>query len=112
MERKRVLLSEVLARGIRLSIDEGGREVARAYIYVMKNDLHDRPFGLMEDVFVEEDMRGKGYGTQIVEEVVRLARVNNCYKLICTSKHPNTRAHELYKRLGFSEQGLEFRMNF
>jgi len=40
------------ASGIRFSVNEDGREIARAYLYVMTNDLHDAPFGLLEDVFV------------------------------------------------------------
>ena len=39
--------------GIRLSVVEDEKEIARAYLYIMRNDLHDEPFGLMEDVFVE-----------------------------------------------------------
>ena len=39
------------AKGLRFSISAAGREVARAYLYVMTNDLHDAPFGLLEDVW-------------------------------------------------------------
>ena len=35
------------ARGIRFSIGNERGEVARAYLYVMTNDLHDAPFGLL-----------------------------------------------------------------
>ena len=41
---------DVLAKGIRISITDNGFEVGRAYIYLMHNNLHDRPFALMEDV--------------------------------------------------------------
>ena len=52
--------SSVSAEGVRFSVSENGREVARAYLFVMHNDLHEEPFGLMEDVFVDEQVRGKG----------------------------------------------------
>ena len=45
------------ARGLRFSIHRDGAEVARAYLYLMTNDLHEAPFGLMEDVFVAESER-------------------------------------------------------
>ena len=100
------------ARGIRFAVERDGREVARAYLYLMTNDLHDAPFGLMEDVFVDESLRGEGVGTALVHEVVAAARAEGCYKLIATSRDARPRVHELYRRLGFADHGREFRMDF
>ena len=103
---------KINTKGIRFSIKEGGKEVARAYLYLMKNDLHKQPFGLMEDVFVDESLRGKGYGTKIVKELIKQAKKQNCYKLIATSRYSRDNVHKLYKRLGFEDWGREFRINF
>ncbi len=51
---------DLYAKGIRISITENGFEVGRTYIYLIQNDLHAQPFGLMEDVYVDESCRGKG----------------------------------------------------
>ena len=99
------------AHGIRFSISGSDGEVARAYLYVMTNDLHDAPFGLLEDVFVDEGQRGGGLGTTLVKEVISAAREAGCYKLIATSRVSRPKVHELYERLGFENYGLEFRMN-
>ncbi|NMG11641.1 GNAT family N-acetyltransferase [Brasilonema sp. UFV-L1] len=77
----------------------------------MHNDLHNEPFGLMEDVFVDENYRGKGYGTQLVKKIIEIAREYRCYKLIATSRSSKPKVHELYQRLGFEEHGVEFRIN-
>lgn len=74
------------------------------------NDLHEAPFGLLEDVFVDESQRGHGLATKLVQEVVAAAREANCYKLIATSRTSRPKVHELYRRLGFQEHGVEFRM--
>ena len=103
---------KVAAEGIRFSVSVDGVEVARAYLYLMRNDLHDEPFGLMEDVFVDEGHRGSGLGTRLVQEVVAAAKENNCYKLIATSRDSRPNVHELYRRLGFSDHGREFRIDF
>ena len=100
------------ARGIRFSVSDGDSEVARAYLYLMTNDLHDAPFGLLEDVFVDESQRGSGIGTGLVREVLAAAREAGCYKLIATSRTSRPRVHELYERLGFENHGFEFRMDF
>jgi len=100
------------AQGIRFSVDQNGEEVARAYLYLMTNGLHERPFGLIEDVFVNESHRGDGLGSGLVDEVIAAAREANCYKLIATSRDSRPKVHDLYRRIGFEDHGREFRMNF
>ena len=97
---------------MRFSIGNERGEVARAYLYVMTNDLHDAPFGLLEDVFVAESERGGGLGTALVNEVIAAAREAGCYKLVATSRASRPKVHELYERLGFVNYGIEFRLNF
>jgi len=98
--------------GVKVTAEIDGKEVGRAYLYLMKNDLHKRPFGFMEDVFVNEDCRGKGVGKRLVNEVIKKAKENNCYKLVCTSRYEKEKVHMLYEKLGFSDHGKEFRIDF
>jgi GNAT superfamily N-acetyltransferase len=104
--------TERAAQGVRFSITDNGKEVARAYLYIMTNDLHEAPFGLLEDVYVEATQRGNGFGTALVREVVAAANEAGCYKLIATSRTSRPKVHELYERLGFERHGVEFRLNF
>jgi GNAT superfamily N-acetyltransferase len=103
---------KISGKGVKLFVKDKDNEVARAYLYVLKNDLHKEPFGLMEDVFVNEEYRSKGIGTAIVNELITEAKKHGCYKLIATSRHERPKVHELYKKIGFKDQGLEFRMDF
>jgi GNAT superfamily N-acetyltransferase len=98
--------------GIRFSVEEDDKEIGRAYLYIMRNDLHSRPFGLMEDVFVDESCRGKGIGTKLVKRIIEKAKEMKCYKLIATSRYSRPKVHELYGKLGFKDYGKEFRINF
>ncbi|MBN2052490.1 GNAT family N-acetyltransferase [Candidatus Woesearchaeota archaeon] len=101
-----------VGKGFKFFVMDKGKEVARAYLYVLNNGLHKEPFGLMEDVFVEKQVRGKGLGTGLVKMVIEEARKQGCYKLIATSRHGRCPVHELYKKLGFKVYGKEFRMDF
>lgn len=104
---------EVEARGIRITVTNDGSEVGRAYLYLMHNDLHDRPFGLMEDVYIDALYRGQGIGSNLVKQVIERAREANCYKLIiASSRTSRPQVHELYQRLGFNQHGVEFRIDF
>ncbi|MDD5253736.1 MAG: GNAT family N-acetyltransferase [Candidatus Nanoarchaeia archaeon] len=99
------------ANGIKFFIEKDGREIARAYLYLMYNDMHEKPFGLLEDVFVEESLRGQGIGTKLTQEIIKEAG-KVCYKLICTSRYSREKVHSLYQKLGFKDHGKEFRIDF
>ena len=103
---------ELTSRGVRISVKRGDGELAHAYLYLMNNDLHDEPFGLMEDVFVDESLRGEGIGTMLIVELLAAAKAYGCYKLIATSRDSRPKVHKLYRKLGFSDHGREFRINF
>jgi len=100
------------AKAIKFTAEEAGKVVGRAFLYLIYNDLHQRPGGLMEDVFVEEDYRGQGIGTKLVEAVIAEAKAQDCYKLIGTSRHSRPKVHAMYEGLGFKNYGVEFRMDF
>lgn len=104
---------DVPGYGKRFSIWKDNVEVAHAYLYLLKNDLHLQPFGLLEDVHVDESQRGAGLGNQLLRAVIDWAQAEKCYKLIATSRDDGTRqsVHHWYVRLGFHEYGKEFRMD-
>jgi GNAT superfamily N-acetyltransferase len=88
------------------------KEIAHVYLYLLTNDLHQEPFGFIEDLYVEESHRGQGLGTQLINHVIQQAKAHNCYKLICTSRHARDQIHKMYEKHGFKNYGLEFRMDF
>ncbi|MEK9183353.1 MAG: GNAT family N-acetyltransferase [Patescibacteria group bacterium] len=103
---------KITARGIKFFIKDGQKEIGRAYLYILKNDLHPEPFGFLEDVLVDEAYRGQGLGTNLAQTIIKAAQKHGCYKLICASRHSRSTVHALYERLGFKNHGLEFRMDF
>lgn len=106
-------IHEFAAKGLRFSVHKEGKEVAHAYLYLLSNDLHNTPFGLLEDVHVDDSHRGTGIGRELLSAVTARAREERCYKLIATSRDDGTRqsVHEWYIRLGFRDYGTEFRMD-
>lgn len=98
--------------GFKITFNENGLELARAYLYLLRNDLHKQPCGYIEDVFVDEKLRGRGIGTKLVREIIKTARDNGCYKLVGTSRNERPEVHKFYEKLGFKARGIEFRMSF
>lgn len=102
----------ISADGIRIIHRAHSEEVGHAYLYVLKNDLHERPFGFMEDVFVNEGHRNEGLGKSLVRTVIAEAKRRNCYKLVATSRTERDQVHSFYEHLGFTDHGKEFRITF
>jgi len=99
----------VKANGIKFFIIEDGVEVARAFLYLLKNELHPEPYGLPEDVFVKESHRRMGIAAQLVKAIIAEAEHQKCYKLIlnCTEDLVN-----YYHNLGFKDWVVAMRMDF
>ncbi|MEM5875494.1 MAG: GNAT family N-acetyltransferase [Candidatus Aenigmatarchaeota archaeon] len=91
--------------------DEYGKEIGRCFIFLIKNDLHEEPYALLEDVFVLEEYRSKGIGTELVKRAIELAKEKNCYKILATSRFEREYIHKWYEKLGFKRFGYEFRMD-
>lgn len=104
--------TEIQSKAIRFSIEDNGSEVGRAYLYLIKNDLHEVPYGLLDDLFVAETHRSQGIGRQLIEKIIASAREHHCSKLIATSRYSREEVHAWYLRLGFKDWGREFRMDF
>lgn len=103
---------EINSKGVKFFIEKDGKEIGRAFLYLMNNDLHEAPFGFVEDVFVQEEYRGQGLGKKLVTALIEEARKQKCYKLIATSRYAREKVHTLYKNIGFTDWGREFRINF
>ena len=104
-------VTEISSHAKKLVITENGQEVARAFIYLIKNDLHEQPYALLEDVFVQEKFRGQGLGIKIINAAIEEARKAGCYKIIGTSRYERENVHKFYQKMGFKDYGKEFRMN-
>lgn len=107
-----IIKLEKQSKAIKFEMKDKDNVVGRAFLYLIYNDLHGKPYGLLEDVFVDEDYRGKGIGTKLVQVVIEEAKKRKCYKLVGTSRHSRTELHKWYEKLGFENYGLEFRMDF
>jgi len=93
-----------------VSIHEN-EEVGHVYLYLLKNDLNDWPLAVLEDLFVKEEFRRDGMGSDLVKFAIMEAKRYNCYKIIATSRNEREDVHKFYEKLGFEKYGFEFRMN-
>jgi|SRR3989338_1624460 len=99
------------SKTIKFEIKDGKKIIGRAFLYIIKNDLHKAPYGLLEDLFVEEEYRSQGLGKKLLLRVIGEAKKRKLYKLIGTSRTFRTAVHSFYEKYGFKKWGAEFRMD-
>ena len=61
----------------------------------------------MDDVYVKEEFRGHGIGTELINKVIEYAKTTNCQKVKWQVSEWNKPAIEFYKSLGASIDSVE-----
>lgn len=80
-------------------------------LVIVPNLTHNaRPWAQIENMVVDESLRGSGAGRQLIAECVRLAREANCYKVQLQSAEGRESAHRFYAHLGFVDSSAGFRL--
>lgn len=96
---------------VRISAHEDGMELGALYLYLVQNDSHKEPYGLLEDLLVKEEHRKKGIGSALVKEAIAEGKRLGCYKIIGTSRLARGEVHRFYEKLGLKKYGYEFRID-
>lgn len=97
---------------IQFSVKEDGVTVGWAFLVIIKNDRHDEPYAMLENVYVEQEHRGKGFGKALILKAIEKAKELCCYKMITQSRYGKEDVHSLYMKFGFKDHGKNFRMDF
>jgi len=84
---------------------EKGNVIGYASIHYIKKIT--RKSGIIEDVVVKENQRGKGIGKLLVNNLIEKAKKNNCDKIILSSSEINLK---FYQKLGFQKNEFEMIM--
>ncbi|MFF4989564.1 GNAT family N-acetyltransferase [Streptosporangium saharense] len=92
------------APGLHLFVLEAdGAVVATAYLNVIPNLTRSAsPYGVIENVVVEERMRGAGLGRRVMAGALQAAWDAGCYKVMLMTGSRNPATHAFYRACGFS----------
>lgn len=95
-----------------LTVVEDGALVGYVYVYIIGDPVRQgKWYALIDDLFVEEAGRGKGYGRRLMVAAEELARKQKCYKIVANSHRKRKAARVLYASLGYVPHGREFRLD-
>jgi GNAT superfamily N-acetyltransferase len=99
------VFSEILDRpGLDLLVLElDGQIVATTYLNVIPNLTRGcRPYAVIENVVVDEHLRGRGLGKQLMAATLSRAWEAGCYKAMLQTGSRTPATHAFYRAAGFS----------
>ena len=82
-----------------LLAEEEGKPVGFALYFFNFSTFVGKPGLYLEDLFVEPEYRGKGYGKKLFVELAKIALKENCGRMEWSVLNWNTTAIEFYKSL-------------
>jgi PhnO protein len=74
-----------------------------------RNDLRYGKVALIDELVVDENSRGNGIGTKLLEKATEIARSSNCYRLELHSNIKRIEAHKFYEANGFEKSSYYFK---
>lgn len=86
-------------------VELDGAIVATTYLNVIPNLTRSAsPYAVIENVVVEESLRGMGIGKQVMEHTHQAAWDAGCYKVMLMTGSDNPRTHAFYRACGLSSE--------
>lgn len=110
--RKREILSKIKDKNYRIVIAEDNQNhqiIGSATLLIEQKFIHNGgKAGHIEDVVTRKGYEGKGIGKEILKELIKIAKDNECYKIIldCDEK-----LVKFYEKLGFKKHSIMMRLN-
>jgi ribosomal protein S18 acetylase RimI-like enzyme len=93
-----------------LVVEHDGAVVGSASLVFVPNvGRNGTPYALIENVIVDETVRGQRHGEALLRYMIEAARTEGCYKVVLTSRKHRKDAHRFYARLGFDATSEGFR---
>ena len=110
--RKSEILSEIKDKNYRIVIAEDKQNhqiIGSATLLIEQKFIHNGgKAGHIEDVVTRKGYEGKGIGMEILKELIKIAKDNECYKIIldCDEK-----LVKFYEKLGFNKHSIMMRLD-
>lgn len=82
--------------------DVDGRIVSSCTLAIILNLTRGaKPYGLIENVVTHSEFRNQGLGTRVLQEALKLAGEQDCYKVMLLTGRKNPATLRFYERAGF-----------
>ncbi len=101
-----LLLSGTAGLSVVLVAEADASIVGMCSLQIVISTAEGGPVGLLEDLVVRKDYRGRGIGTSLLSEIVRWSRTRNLSRIQLLRDADNPAAREFYIVNGWTETKL------
>lgn len=95
---------------------DDGRVVSTCYaVYIPNLTRGGRGICFIENVVTDQDHRGLGLASRVIDMAIAFAKDRHCYKVILQSGKSRTEAHRFYENKGFngeSKKAFDMRLEY
>lgn len=84
------------------------RVVGFASLQILTSLRTAGPFGDLDELVVDEALRGRGIGGRLLDAVTAAAQVRHCVRIECNSGIQRADTHRFYESRGFERRALHF----
>ena len=88
------------------------RAVGFTQLYPMFSSVSLRRMWILNDLYIEAEVRGQRIGERLIERAVQLAKESGAKGIQLETDQKNTSGQKLYERLGFERLDLDYRTYF
>ena len=112
--RSREELSQLFLRGLSSDFETYicatiGTTLVGFCSLIIKNYLWAQGYvGNINELVVDEEYRGQGIGTQLLQHIVKVAREKDCRRVELDSGFHRKKAHKFYEQNGFERRAFLF----
>jgi ribosomal protein S18 acetylase RimI-like enzyme len=78
---------------------------------VRQTVLHGSPSGLIDELVVAKEHRGKGIGERLVLATIEECKQLGCCEVEVSTEKTNVKARKFYRKCGFDERGMLFEVD-
>ncbi len=105
------LLEKIIASSARLILvtdDSHEDEIIGLALFRMHHNTYQYKLFFLEDLVVDEKLRGEGYGGQILDHCENIAKQHGCEYIALDSGTFRTQAHKLYLNKNYIIESFHF----
>ena len=85
--------------------EESGQIVSSCVCVIIPNLTRSiRPYAVIENLVTHTDFRRKGYARECLDYAKKIAKENNCYKMMLLTGSKNPETHRLYEKAGYNSK--------
>ncbi len=85
--------------------------VGITHVVIHPNTWNTTECCYLEDLYVNDNVRGQGVGRALIEQVYEFARIKNCNRVYWVTQEDNTAARRLYDSIATQTEMVQYRKN-